>query len=76
MGFQEVQDRQRHARAHLEFVAQLRRSQLERGARFLCEHPATASSWSEPAIVELLATPGRRGWWATCAGSACAYHVR
>eukprot|EP00969_Alexandrium_andersonii_P212805 9396454-Alexandrium_andersonii.AAC.1 len=54
----EVQDRMRRARVHLEFVVKLHPSQLESGARFLHEHPAWASSWQEPSMVELLAQPG------------------
>eukprot|EP00969_Alexandrium_andersonii_P372250 15481323-Alexandrium_andersonii.AAC.1 len=41
-----VAERARKARARLAFVAKLYRAQLERGARFLREHPATAS-WSK-----------------------------
>eukprot|EP00969_Alexandrium_andersonii_P239514 10573335-Alexandrium_andersonii.AAC.1 len=58
MGPAEVQDQLRRAQARLDFVVKLRRSQLERGARFLRERPASAGSWKEPAMVELLPRPG------------------
>eukprot|EP00969_Alexandrium_andersonii_P088638 3910590-Alexandrium_andersonii.AAC.1 len=38
-------------------MTQLYRSQLERGAHFLHEHPASAASWQEPCITELLSRP-------------------
>eukprot|EP00969_Alexandrium_andersonii_P112335 4962770-Alexandrium_andersonii.AAC.1 len=45
------------AKAHLEFTTKLYRAQLESGARFLHEHPASAASWQEPCTVELLSQP-------------------
>eukprot|EP00969_Alexandrium_andersonii_P254707 11258276-Alexandrium_andersonii.AAC.1 len=45
-----VAERRCKAQAHLEFVVQLRRSKLERGAHFLREHPATASFWGEQCV--------------------------
>ena len=55
---EEVERRRRRARLHLEFVIKLYRQQLARGAHFLHEHPATADSWDEPSMQELLAIPG------------------
>eukprot|EP00969_Alexandrium_andersonii_P018982 829097-Alexandrium_andersonii.AAC.1 len=46
------------ARKALEFVAKLRRAQLERGARFLREHPATAPSWNEQCVKDFSGEPG------------------
>eukprot|EP00969_Alexandrium_andersonii_P296659 13108970-Alexandrium_andersonii.AAC.1 len=48
----------RKARVHLEFAVKLYRAQLERGAHFLREHPATASSWDEHCTQGLLCEPG------------------
>eukprot|EP00969_Alexandrium_andersonii_P312421 13803501-Alexandrium_andersonii.AAC.1 len=58
MGLADVKDRRRRSRARLDFVVKLCPSQLERGDRFLREHPASASSWKEPAMVDLLPRPG------------------
>eukprot|EP00969_Alexandrium_andersonii_P275200 12161976-Alexandrium_andersonii.AAC.1 len=57
MDKQEVARRVSAARAHLEFMTQLYRAQLERGAHFLHEHPASAPSWREPCMMELLSQP-------------------
>eukprot|EP00969_Alexandrium_andersonii_P231562 10225917-Alexandrium_andersonii.AAC.1 len=57
MDQQEVARRARTARTHLEFTTKLRQSQLERGARFLHERPASAASWLEPCMTELLNRP-------------------
>eukprot|EP00969_Alexandrium_andersonii_P194284 8581711-Alexandrium_andersonii.AAC.1 len=54
----EVAERTRKARLHLEFVVKLYVSQLERGARFLHEHPTSAASWNEESIKDLMARPG------------------
>ena len=43
---------------HLEFVLRLYRKQLARGTHFLHEHPATADSWEEDPVQELLRQPG------------------
>eukprot|EP00969_Alexandrium_andersonii_P186497 8239926-Alexandrium_andersonii.AAC.1 len=53
----EVAERMRNARTHLEFVAQLYISQLERGAHFLHEHTMSANSWNEQCIKDLMARP-------------------
>ena len=42
-------------RIHLEFVARMYRRQLANGKLFLHEQPATALSWKEKSIMELLA---------------------
>eukprot|EP00969_Alexandrium_andersonii_P170598 7541873-Alexandrium_andersonii.AAC.1 len=57
MGEQEVVRRVSAARAHLEFMTKLYWAQLERGAHFLHEHPASASSWQEPCMAELVSQP-------------------
>eukprot|EP00969_Alexandrium_andersonii_P132319 5851031-Alexandrium_andersonii.AAC.1 len=57
MDQQEVARRVSAARTHLAFMTKLYRAQLERGAHFLHEHPASASSWQEPCTVELLSQP-------------------
>ena len=54
----EVEARRREARTHLEFVASLYRRQLQKGLRFVHEHPLTAGSWEEGCIQELLAHRG------------------
>eukprot|EP00969_Alexandrium_andersonii_P103475 4566134-Alexandrium_andersonii.AAC.1 len=57
MDQQEVARRMATARTRLEFVAKLFQSQLERGARFLHAHPASAASGQEPCVTELLRRP-------------------
>eukprot|EP00969_Alexandrium_andersonii_P134487 5949891-Alexandrium_andersonii.AAC.1 len=57
MGKQEVARRVSAAKTHLGFMTELYRTQLESGAHFLHEHPASASSWQEPCTVELLNQP-------------------
>eukprot|EP00969_Alexandrium_andersonii_P229362 10130135-Alexandrium_andersonii.AAC.1 len=57
MDQQEVARRVSAAKTHLEFTTKLRRAELERGAYFLHEHPASASSWQEPCTVGLLSQP-------------------
>eukprot|EP00969_Alexandrium_andersonii_P358706 15451592-Alexandrium_andersonii.AAC.1 len=57
MGEQEVARRVSAARTHLEFTTKLYRAQLERGAHFLHERAASASSWQEPCVVEVLSQP-------------------
>eukprot|EP00969_Alexandrium_andersonii_P219148 9679285-Alexandrium_andersonii.AAC.1 len=54
MGGQEVARRAAAARAHLTFTTKRYWAQLERGAHFLHEHPASAASWQEPCVVGLL----------------------
>ena len=55
---EEVARRRKLARLHLAFVVKLYRKQLARGAHFLHEHPASATSWEEPCMQELLGQPG------------------
>ena len=43
---------------HLHFVIGLYKIQLEGGRRFLHEHPATASSWSDDWMIQLLKEKG------------------
>ena len=43
---------------HLEFVLRMYQKQLARGTHFLHEHPATADSWEEDPVQELLERPG------------------
>eukprot|EP00969_Alexandrium_andersonii_P232675 10273099-Alexandrium_andersonii.AAC.1 len=38
-------------------MTKLYQSQLERGAHFLHEHPASAASWQEPRMTELPSRP-------------------
>eukprot|EP00969_Alexandrium_andersonii_P165507 7313911-Alexandrium_andersonii.AAC.1 len=57
MGEREVARRVAAARTRLEFTTKPHRAQLERGAHFLHEHPASAASWQEPCMVELLSQP-------------------
>ena len=52
-----VKELRREAVKHLHFVAGLYRMQLDEGRHFLHEHPATASSWSDPWIERLLRHP-------------------
>eukprot|EP00969_Alexandrium_andersonii_P315295 13929658-Alexandrium_andersonii.AAC.1 len=52
-----VAERKQKAKVHLEFMAKVYRSQLERGARFLHEHPMTAGSWGEDCAKRLMAQP-------------------
>ena len=51
----EYQENLDRARKHLAFVCELYRIQLEAGRYFLHEHPAHATSWKEPCVVQLLA---------------------
>ena len=48
----------RMARAHLDFVVQLYREQIDGGRFFLHEHPDGASSWKEDVIQDILKVPG------------------
>ena len=47
----------REAVMHLQVVAGLYKLQVESGRHFLHEHPATATSWSDPWITRLLQHP-------------------
>eukprot|EP00969_Alexandrium_andersonii_P291244 12874475-Alexandrium_andersonii.AAC.1 len=72
MGPAAVAEREREARARLEFVAKLYRSRLERRVHFRREHLATASSWSEQRVKDLLNEPEvSRG-----AGHMCRFGMR
>ena len=42
------------SRRHLEWCCHLYRKQIECGACFLHEHPAFATSWSEPCVIRAL----------------------
>eukprot|EP00969_Alexandrium_andersonii_P173050 7649170-Alexandrium_andersonii.AAC.1 len=53
----DVAERKRTAKARLQFVADIYRAQLERGAHFLHEHPMTAGSWGEDCAQRLLEHP-------------------
>ena len=53
----EVEKRRKEAVRHLRFVVGLYMIQLTNGRHFLHEHPETASSWSDPSILELLSMP-------------------
>eukprot|EP00969_Alexandrium_andersonii_P225092 9941220-Alexandrium_andersonii.AAC.1 len=57
VGPEVVAERACEARARLEFAVKLHRAQLERGARSLREHPATAAAWSEQRAKDLLGEP-------------------
>ena len=46
------------ARVHLQWCCKLYRKQLESDAYFLHEHPAYATSWKTPEVMEVLATKG------------------
>ena len=58
MAPEEVERRRRRARVHLEFVLRMYQKQLARGTHFLHEHPATADSWEEDSVKDLLERPG------------------
>ena len=45
------------ARILLNFAVELARDQMQRGGKFLFEHPRSASSWVEPALLELAMHP-------------------
>ena len=57
---------------HLEFVCQLYKEQVAGGRFFLHEHPATASSWQERCIAEVLELPRV----ARAVGDQCQYGQR
>ena len=52
-----VEKLRREAVRHLRFVIGLYRIQLSNGRHFLHEHPETATSWSDPATLDLLSMP-------------------
>ena len=52
-----VEKLRREAVRHLRFVIGLYRIQLSNGRHFLHEHPETATSWSDPAMLDLLSLP-------------------
>eukprot|EP00969_Alexandrium_andersonii_P280888 12418965-Alexandrium_andersonii.AAC.1 len=53
-------------------MAKLYRAQLERRARFLHEHLASAASWQEPCAVDLLGQPEGEGG----VGHVCRFGLR
>ena len=54
----EIVTREKEAgRRHLEWCVHLYRKQIARGAYFLHEHPAFATSWKEPAVIRLMQHP-------------------
>ena len=52
-----VEALRKEAILHLHFVAGLYKLQLDGGRHFLHEHPATATSWSDPWITKLMQHP-------------------
>ena len=46
------------ARTHLNFMIRLYHLQIDAGRLFLHEHPAGATSWKEPAMIQLMSMPG------------------
>eukprot|EP00969_Alexandrium_andersonii_P123591 5461846-Alexandrium_andersonii.AAC.1 len=52
-----VAERRRKAEVRLQFVADIYRAQLERGSRFLHEHPMAAGSWDEDCVQRLVEHP-------------------
>eukprot|EP00969_Alexandrium_andersonii_P118559 5243100-Alexandrium_andersonii.AAC.1 len=42
---------------HLKFAMHLARKQIQAGRKFLFEHPATASSWTEDAVLLVAQMP-------------------
>ena len=58
MSPEEVEERFRYARRHLEFSTKLYKIQIEVGRYFLHEHPHTASSWYETCIQQILKKEG------------------
>ena len=48
------------ARVHLKWCCRLYQAQIDRGAYFLHEHPAGATSWKLPEVLEVLAREGVR----------------
>eukprot|EP00969_Alexandrium_andersonii_P254891 11267547-Alexandrium_andersonii.AAC.1 len=52
-----VAERRCKAKVHLQFVADICRAQLERGAHFLREHPMSAGSWDEDCVQRLMEHP-------------------
>ena len=60
-----------HAVAHLEFMFELFDLQLKNGGHILFEHPASASTWSLPFVIEMSKRPGMQCVVAPCAVSEC-----
>ena len=54
---EEVKRRLVEARVHMDFMIMLYRDQLDRGRRFLHEHPETADSWNDAPMQALLKDP-------------------
>ena len=53
MGAAKFEAMMEHGRKHMEFATMLYREQAKAGRYYLHEHPASASSWHEPSILEL-----------------------
>ena len=51
---EEIDEKMKYARLHLEFCIKLYRIQMRESRYFLHEHPQSASSWQEEAIMKLL----------------------
>ena len=47
-----------HAISHLQFMFELFDIQLQTGGHILFEHPASASTWSLPVVIEMTKRPG------------------
>ena len=58
MATEVVQERFAYARKHLECATKLYMLQIQGGRYFLHEHPASASSWSEACIKEVMSKKG------------------
>ena len=58
MGEKKYDAMMENGRRHLEFAAQLYEAQSKAGRYYLHEHPASASSWKEPAIQNLINNHG------------------
>eukprot|EP00969_Alexandrium_andersonii_P248977 11003168-Alexandrium_andersonii.AAC.1 len=54
---EEVERRKWEVRIHLDFAIRLCEVQLGRGARFLHEHPASATSWGSKGMQRLFERP-------------------
>ena len=53
-----VEEEKAKADAHLKFVCRLYLKQVQAGRYFLHEHPATATSWQEDCVEEVMRQPG------------------
>ena len=55
---EEVKRRKQEGRMHLHFALSICKLQLDQGRHFLFEHPATASTWKDPVMLNILGLPG------------------